>query len=43
MTTFKLETLANNIEAFLEFKRTLGYPYVGGEFTLRSCLRFVRH
>jgi len=33
--------LANDLEAFLEFKRTLGYKYERPEFTLRRFDRFV--
>ena len=33
--------LAEQIAAFLVFKRALGYPYVGGEMTLRSFERFA--
>jgi integrase/recombinase XerD len=42
MTALKVKTLAEDIEAFLKFKRGLGYPYVRGEFTLRSFLRFAQ-
>jgi site-specific recombinase XerD len=43
MTTISLTGLKRDIEAFLIFKRAMGYAYVRAEHTLRSFERFARH
>ena len=42
MTRITIARLAQDIQAFLVFKRALGHPYARGEATLRSFERFVR-
>jgi site-specific recombinase XerD len=41
MTALFASDLAVDFNAFLEFKRTLGYPYRRAEFTLRALDRFL--
>lgn len=41
MSVLTFTELGKQIAAFLVFKRALGYPYVGGEITLRSFERFA--
>lgn len=42
MTTLTLNALARDIQAFLEFKRAMGYRYAREQFTLESLQRFAR-
>ena len=42
MTRLTHEQLVRDIDAFLVFKRALGYPYQRGEATLRSFQRFAQ-